>query len=270
MIIKSSRSSDLIWESLDPDGETWFSATISLLDFSAVSTTDEAISNNLKRLLKNAVRLNSEFLSKWNGFKVETQLEFSRDWGLGSSSTLIYLIAEWAEVTPLELYFKTESGSGYDVACADNDGPIAYISSEDEVSFTPIDFNPSFTDQLYFVHLGKKQDTKEGIKEYLKKVKKKKQMSDELSSITDKLLQAKTLKAFEDLIEEHESIVAAHMGIEKIKDDQFSDFWGSVKSLGAWGGDFVLVTSTKDYESTSEYFKSKGLNTVLPYKELIL
>jgi len=164
MTVKRTTSSDLLWESLDMNGKKWFDSTISLFDFSAITTSNQETSDYLQKLLKNAVRLNSEFLSQWNGFKIETQLEFPLDWGLGSSSTLTFLVSEWAEVNPLLLYFKTEDGSGYDVACAFADGPVEYINSPDEVSYTEVDFNPKFTDSIYFVHLGKKQNTAQGIR----------------------------------------------------------------------------------------------------------
>ncbi len=50
----------------------------------------------------------------------------------------------------------------------------------------------------------------------------------------------------------------------------FSDYWGEVKSLGAWGGDFVLVTSKKPIEETREYFLNKGNDVFIPYAELII
>ena len=270
LVVKRTTSSDLIWESLDMKGKPWFESTISLFDFSAVSTTNQEISNYLQNVLKNAVRLNSEFLSQWNGFKIETQLEFPLDWGLGSSSTLIFLISEWAEVNPLLLYFKTEDGSGYDVACAFADGPVEYINSPDEVSYTEVDFNPKFKDNLYFIHLGKKQDTKLGIKEYLKAVKNKSNLVKSITKITEDIRSAGSLKEFRDLLDKHEDLISSHTGFEKVKDKLFADFDGSVKSLGAWGGDFVLATSEKGLDATKEYFVSKGLGTVLTYKELIL
>ena len=66
---------------------------------------------------------------------MEMDLKLKHNWnflwigGLGSSSTLIYCVAEWAEVNPLMLYFKIDDGSGYDVACAFADGPITYLNS---------------------------------------------------------------------------------------------------------------------------------------------
>jgi hypothetical protein len=47
----------------------------------------------------------------------------------------------------------------------------------------------------------------------------------------------------------------------------FSDFDGAVKSLGAWGGDFVLAISNED---PTTYFKSKGYETIIAYKDMIL
>ena len=120
MVVNASRGADLNWLAKNLDGDAWFKSQISLFDFSPQSTTDEDVSLKLKKILKNAVRLNSEFLDKWNSFKIITNLEFPEEWGLGSSSTLIHLIAQWADVHPLELYFKSENGSGYDVACVLN------------------------------------------------------------------------------------------------------------------------------------------------------
>lgn len=268
MMVKKNRGSDLIWESLTPEGEVWFSSTIALFDFSPIKTTDFEISKNITNLLKNAVRLNSEFLDKWNGFKIETQVEFPLDWGLGSSSTLIHNVAEWADINSLMLAFKCTNGSGYDVACAGAEKPIVYQSTEDSVSYTQKDWNPSFTKNFYFVHLGKKQSSADGIKDYIKKVKNKKAFVASITTITEQILECTSLSQFEELIDQHEEIVAKAMGYTPIKAEQFSEYWGSVKSLGAWGGDFILVTSTKSLEETKKYFNNKGLKTVIPYADM--
>ncbi len=270
MLVKSSKGSNLVWESLDKDGESWFSAVISLFDFSASKTEDTITAKRLEKFLKNAVRLNSEFLSKWNGFKVETQLEFPQDWGLGSSSTLIHLMAQWADINPVMLALNSTNGSGYDVACAGSDGPIVYKSDDESVSFSEVDFNPSFKDKLYFVHLGRKQNSEEEIIQYLKTAKKRKALVNKLSSITDQILEAKSLSEFEKLIDQHEEIVSESLKRIKVKDELFSDYWGSMKSLGAWGGDFIIATSSKSSAETISYFEEKGFPTILPYNDLIL
>lgn len=252
------------------DGKPWFESTLSLFDFSALTTTDQEVSDYLQKVLKNAVRLNSEFLSQWNGFKIETQLEFPLTWGLGSSSTLIYLIAEWAEVNPLLLYFKTEDGSGYDVACAFAEGPIEYINSPDEVSYTEVQFAPKFRDNLFFVHLGMKKDSRQGIREYIRAVKNKAALVKTVTRITEDIRDAGSLDEFCRLLQEHEEAIASHTGFAMVKESLFSDFSGTVKSLGAWGGDFVLAASDKPASEVKAYFEKKGYKTILPYKEVIL
>lgn len=269
MSVRPYKGSDLKWESLDSEGNCWFNTTISLYDFSALKTTDEAKSQLIQEILKNAVRLNPEFLDKWKGFKVTTKLEFPNSWGLGSSSTLIYLIAQWADVHPMELYFKTFEGSGYDVACAGSDKPIVYWNDVDEVGYNPTDFNPSFKDNIYFVHLGQKQDTQKAIREYLKSGKSRKDLAKNISAITYKAVEAKNLKEFTALIEAHEEMVAQAIGKKRVQETHFSDFWGTVKSLGAWGGDFVMALSERDETSTRLYFENKGYPTILGFTEMI-
>jgi mevalonate kinase len=266
MTVKKARGADLAWESKDHNGKVWFNTSISLYDFSAVKTTDKKVSEYLQKVLKNAVRLNSEFLSQWNGFKIETQLEFPLNWGLGSSSTFFDLVAQWADVDPLELYLKSENGSGYDIICAAADQPIIYQSTEEEISYFEVDFNPSFKDKLYFVHLGEKKKSSEGIADYAKNVKDKKGLVKKQTEITDAVLANKSFDGFCKLMDEHENLVASHTSFPKVKDLHFKDFKGSVKSLGAWGGDFVLVASSDDPTS---YFTSKGYSTIVSYTDMV-
>ncbi len=269
MKVKSTRKSDLYWKSYDIDGNEWFSAQISIMDFSSVKTTDEKKSQYLQKLLKGAVRLNSEFLSKWNGFDVKTTLQFDKNWGLGSSSTLTYLVAQWADVNPLLLHFNISNGSGYDVACAGSDDPITYKLDGDDISYTPIEYAPPFSDKLFFVFTNKKQSSDEAIKYYLKNAKQKKAMVKKLTAITESIISCTTITKFISLITEHESVVAEHMSLEPIKATTFSDFNGGIKSLGAWGGDFILAATPEGEEYAKAYFSGKGYDVVVPFGEMI-
>lgn len=270
MTVKATRSTDLDWVSLDVDNKEWFKSSISLYDFSATETTDQELSDKLKKIFKGAVRLNCEFLDKWNAFKVETKLEFDRNWGLGSSSTLIYLVAQWAEVEPIELYFKVENGSGYDVVTAGSKTPIEFWSTEDEVSYNNVKFDPKFKDQLLFVHMNQKVKSEDEVKRYLSVVKNKKELVSSISNITEDIQSASSLDSFAKLIEEHENLISKHTGFEKIRDLKFKDYAGAVKSLGAWGGDFIIATAPNGIDEAKAYFKAKGYNTSLKYSDLIL
>lgn len=269
MTIKSTTKSDLHWKAIDSNGEIWFESQIALIDFSAIKTTDEAKSKVLQRLLKGAVRLNSEFLSKWNGFNVITELDFPKDWGLGTSSTLTHLVANWADVHPLLLYFKVFNGSGYDVASAGADGPISYQLDGDDISYTPINFDPSFKKKLFFVYLNKKQSSQKGIEYYLKHTKKRKEFIKSVQKVTEDMIANSSFSGFTGLMEKHEALVEHHMGLTPIKKEFFSDFNGAIKSLGAWGGDFVLAASDDDPAMIKSYFNDKGYDQVINYDDMV-
>jgi mevalonate kinase len=223
----------------------------------------------LRKVLRSACRDNGDFLSQWKKYIVETKLEFPRNWGLGSSSTLVYLISEWAEANPFLVLFDSFEGSGYDVACAGADGPILYQLSEDALHYESCDFNPPFQDQLYFVHLGEKADSQEAVKKYLKGKKPSSATIDRISQLTQSMADEKDFKKFEKQLDEHNSIMADILPLEPPSQTHFSDFWGKVKPLGAWGGDFVMVTSDRSSKETKDYFNDKGFSVFLPYKEII-
>ena len=85
--------------------------------------------------------------------------------------------------------------------------------------------------------------------------------------ITYKLINCKNLNEFENLIEKHESIISSLIGIESIQQTTFKDYEdGKIKSLGAWGGDFILVTSKSNDLS---YFRDKGLKLIFQLKDLV-
>ena len=64
---------------------------------------------------------------------------------------------------------------------------------------------------------------------------------------------------FDALVREHERVISESLKMQRVKDKFFSDYWGEVKSLGAWGGDFVLVTSRKVMMKPVNISKKKGL-----------
>lgn len=271
MQVSKGRGSEIKWQSLDPEGNVWFSAVISLFDFSCEKCSDEHIGNKLTQILTEAVRLNSDFLSQWYGMRVVTSCEFNPKWGLGTSSTLIYCIAQWADVDPYELYQRTFGGSGYDIACAEANSPIFYKMGEDAPAISKAHLAESIRQHLYFVYTGKKQSTYDSVKQHRDRLSKVRSKTiDQVTQIGHELAQTKTLKDFDKLIVEHESIMSEILHQPKVKESQFSDYWGEVKSLGAWGGDFLLVTSDQPIDATSAYFKNKGHDVLLPWSEIIL
>ena len=120
----------------------------------------------MKDLLTAARSLNKEFLTGEEGFDITTNLEFNRNWGFGSSSTLIALIAGWSNTDPLQLHRMVSQGSGYDVACSLSDSPILYKLNQNIPEIKKIEFNPPFAGELLLVYLGAKQSTDIEVKSF--------------------------------------------------------------------------------------------------------
>ncbi len=262
-------SQQLKWTSFDQNDRIWFETTFNLGQplFQHKRATVPPVAETLSRILMEARRMNPKFLHGNVGYRVETRLGFPRDWGLGSSSTLINNIAQWAQVDAYRLLWNAFSGSGYDIACAQNDSALLYQLENGVPKVEPIRFEPPFRDQLFFVHLNKKQDSREGIAQYRNRNFDRIELVGAISQITEKVVHCNTLLEFEALLTEHEDVLSGVLGMDTVKKSIFPDFGGSVKSLGAWGGDFVLATGGAE---TPRYFKEKGYDTVIPYSQMIL
>lgn len=257
------------WRSFDIDKNVWFEGVFNDKTLDLKHCTDETVGVMLSKILKTAQLLNPHF-KHFKG-NIETHLTFPRNWGLGTSSTLIYNISQLFGVNPYTLLKETFGGSGYDIACAGVDSAIYYTTSNGEITVEKVQFQPPFKDNLYFVYLGKKQNSREGIARYREKAATlPPQYFDDILTLTDAFLNAADLKSFDKLIQEHENLVASVIQLTRAKTLYFNDFWGEVKSLGAWGGDFVMVTSDRAVDETKQYFNKKGFNTVLKYTEMVL
>ncbi|MCT4697811.1 GYDIA family GHMP kinase [Tenacibaculum haliotis] len=275
LIIEPIKESQLIWASFTNTGECWFEATFDLPKLRLTSATfnadkegnAETIAETLSDILHEAKKLNPNFLNSDDGFIVKTNLTFPQNWGLGSSSTLINNIANWANINPFTLLWNAFSGSGYDIACASHNSPILYQLKEQQPIVSEVKFNPSFKDDLFFVYLNQKQNSREGIAQYKEHREEAKKLIPEINELTQEFLKANSSMNLANIIIEHEQIISSIIKQIPVKKRLFPDYFGEIKSLGAWGGDFVLATGN---ENTSTYFKEKGYTTIVPYKEMIL
>ena len=261
--VEASAEKGIFWNSIDHENKVWLEVQFSE-SLEIISTSNNGIAETLQNIL-----LKSQISNLKS--QITTILDFPNDWGLGSSSTLISLLAQYANVDPYELLAKTFGGSGYDIACATAISAITYqLTTHDSRLTTAINFQPSFSNHLYFVHLNQKQNSREGIQHYKNLTIDKTEYIEQISEITQKLIHANELDEFCYYLEVHENIVGNVLNLRKVKEIYFSDFPGTVKSLGAWGGDFILVASDESPEMITRYFQQKGFSTILSYKDMIL
>ena len=263
----TENKNEINWISYDFNGEIWFSEcfVISKDKFSYKNKKNK-YSNKIISIFNGIEKLNEDAFSNL-GAEFTTRLEFSKNWGLGSSSTLINNLSLWAKIDPYDLLDLTFKGSGYDIACCNKINPITYVKNKNDRIIKDVDFNPPFKENLFFIYLGHKQNTSEAIKNYRSMSNDINNVIKKINSISLSIMKSTTLNEFEKLIVAHEEIISKTINIEPIKKKLFSDYQsGVIKSLGAWGGDFVLVTGNK---SNMSYFSNKGYDEIIPYKDLV-
>lgn len=267
---ETKQASTIRWQSFDDQGNCWFEVAFAPEDFQILSSTDVATADRLQQIFRALLDLSdcANFLQRPRIFK--SRLEFPRDWGLGSSSTLLASLAQWAAVDSYQLLDQTFGGSGYDLACAISPQALLYQRRADGGHAIRVSFSPAFRQNLHFVHLNRKQNSREGIRRFRKKVQPSIGDRDYLSSLSFEFLTATDLATFQKVMEAHEDFIAGKLGLPKVKDQYFADFPGSVKSLGAWGGDFAMVASAEPAEVVRAYFIDKGMDTVLGFGEMVL
>lgn len=265
----------LDWTSLDEKNQIWFSGKFEKSDGKFVARLNKAQQKDseIKEIAKRLEQIFNFISHKYpgslkGGLKITTRMDFDRKWGLGTSSSLINNIAQWLNIDAFELQENTFGGSGYDIAAAMNNNPITYQRTPNGPAVFAADFNPSFKDQLFFVYLNRKQNSREAIAHYKNQPREKiKGFTEKISGITEQILSCENLEEFKLLLEAHEAIISKAINLKKIKAQLFPDYSGLIKSLGGWGGDFVLATGG---EEEKNYFRTRGHQTLFDYSEIIL
>jgi mevalonate kinase len=264
-VTKGRQDGILSWKAFMQEG-LWFSCDFKLPDFEIVNSSDPEKAIILQDVFRAILQMNPA-VELGHSLDVHTRIDFHNQWGLGSSSTLIANLANWAGVDAFRLNEMIFNGSGFDIACATADGPIFYRRNELP---EPVMLNYPFLDNLYFIYSGSKKSTRNEVRRFLNGGSVPTQEIEQMDFLSEQIAWAGKLDDFQKLIDEHEKLVSALLHVPTVKSSYFNDFDGEVKSLGAWGGDFYLVATTLEDRDVLHYFNEKGLRVVFPWKELVL
>lgn len=260
---KDDERSLVFWEAYHQN-RLWLTAVIDYKNWQILEANIPSSAEFILNTLRNVQQLsNTKFKNNFT-YHLKTNLQFPADYGLGSSSTLMNNLAEWAGIDPFYLNTISLGGSGYDIAVAKEKSAVLF-QSKPEIRYEKVDFNPSFKNELIFIHLNQKQDSREGINFYRSK-KKSQELVDEFSDITRNILLCYELENFSQLMVIHERKIADFLEIPTVKEKIFSDCPTFVKSLGAWGGDFVMSAK---FEGFKDYFWEKGFLNVFEWSGII-
>lgn len=264
--VENTENNIIVWTSTVKNHD-WFTAELNN-KLEVVSTNNKAIAERLSEILNAVLQLNPSFKSEiQSGIDAKANMEFDQEWGLGSSSTLIALISQWANVDPYKLLELTFGGSGYDIACATQNQPVFYTKTENGSIVEKVDYDPVYKDQMFFIYSGQKSNSRTGMKYFRSNAKWGADDVNAISSLSEQWSKAKDVATLMTIIDEHEIRMSKILNLPALKGDKFDDFEGSIKSLGAWGGDFFLAVSP-DAEYLKNYFKT-NYDTILSYDKIV-
>jgi len=120
------------------------------------------------------------------------------------------------------------------------------------------------------VYLGKKQDSREGIRKYKSQGDVDPGLIRQISQLSMMMGKAADLSTFCSCIQELERLTGDYINLAPLQEVLFSGIPGAVKSLGAWGGDFALIATPWNIEKVKEYCSGLGLEEVYGFRELII
>jgi mevalonate kinase len=259
--VESSKNDFFEWTSNYNDA-TWFSCIFSKT-LEIINTSDLPKAQTLTGLMELIKERNPYLFEK--GLNFYTEMNFKPEWGFGSSSTFISLLAQWSKIDPYLLLEKSFGGSGYDVACATAKTPLIYDMQSRHTA--PVYLFPKITSKILFVYSGKKKDSNEAVKQFSAET-----VSDDdiekMKRIIIAAANATQVDVFEEAMEESEKLLSHILKLKPVKKIFFADYGFAIKSLGAWGGDFFMASFRKEVEAR-KYFQERGYSTLFNYNELI-
>lgn len=249
------------WNSF-ANGQKWldikFNSELSIIDSDQPEKAKKLI-QLLRFILDNSPRVLEIPLS------FSTDTNFPREWGLGTSSTLVSLLSQWSGVQPFELLKCTFGGSGYDVACATAKTPILYQINGNKV--VPTLIHRPIISKILFVYSGKKQDSQQEVAKF-NHATVANDAIERMNEVVNQVILTNNIEEFENAMLESEQIIGEILHREPLKERFFSDYPYAIKSLGAWGGDFFMATFREEEEARF-YFLNKGYVVQFNYWEFI-
>lgn len=251
----------ILWKSFEGE-KCWLEFELSK-ELEILSSSDEEKASLVVKLLKIIQKENPNLVL--NNLYFEINVDFNREFGFGTSSTFISLLSQWSGVNPYLLLENSFGGSGYDIAAAT--AHQAFVYSVKEKMIGEVNLPKSITNHILFVFLGEKQVSAKEILAFKDKEVSSSQI-DEMNSIIQQATTSTHIEEWEKLMVKSENLLSSILKVPTVKDHRFSDYPFEIKSLGAWGGDFVMVTY-RELSAAKNYFLEKGFDVFYAYDEIV-
>lgn len=237
----------LIWQAAGKDGQIWFKAEIDTDIMHISATTQDDTAKTLIQLLQTIKNRIPDFFEH-KTFRIETELEFDKHSGLGTSSTLVVLLSQWSGVNPFELQKEVFGGSAYDIAVCQTGKPIVYWLSDGKPCWAPFSLNTEWTGNWNLVFPGTKVNSREALVDTDEKaalVMTNPMFRWQLEQILKGLKSPGNKMMLEAGLEMWQGMLSTFLGLKRTYDNLgiVPVPGGLCKYLGAWGGDVMVVNN---------------------------
>lgn len=267
LMVSSHSGDNLIWDCFEKD-EPWLKIELSPT-LEILNATDSDKAGIVVKLLSYILRQQPAIEIAGKHFRFD--IDFDRKYGLGTSSTFLSLLSQWSGVDPYSLQNQYFKGSGFDIAAATAGAPFIYkIETRNGAKkriVKPIELPRAITGHLLFVYTGKKQISLSEVRSF-DQVK----ISDEqlrfMNQVVEGAATSDDIEQFEMWMQKSERFLSKILKATPVKERLFPDYPYAIKSLGAWGGDFVMATF-RDERKAIEYFHNKKMNPIFNYRQLV-
>lgn len=263
----------LIWEAKEKDGSTWLNESFALpLETMEAETEKSSERDRSREVLHSMLSMVAEgFWKTGKSYRIETQLEFDRSSGLGSSSTMVANFARFAGLDAQKVQQKVLGGSGYDVAVAELGKGLAFWKNAEVANWDAWKLSADLTSKWKIVFLGKKQNSRNAladVKGKLMEIEKDDFLMHQLQQVCAAVKMANQVPMLEAGLEMWQAILAMSLGLETpYQHFKFQPTKGGLcKWLGAWGGDMLLINDVFE-ESEREALKKYK---IVDWNQLVL
>lgn len=263
----------LIWEAKEKDGSTWLNESFALpLEAMEAEAEKSSERDRSREVLHSMLSMVAEgFWKTGKSYRIETQLEFDRSSGLGSSSTMVANFARFAGLDAQKVQQKVLGGSGYDVAVAELGKGLVFWKNAEVANWDAWKLSADLTSKWKIVFLGKKQNSRNAladVKGKLMEIEKDDFLMHQLQQVCAAVKMAKQVPMLEAGLEMWQAILAMSLGLETpYQHFKFQPSKGGLcKWLGAWGGDMLLINDVFE-ESEREALKKYK---IVDWNQLVL
>lgn len=263
----------LIWEAKEKDGSTWLNESFALpLETMEAETEKSSERDRSREVLHSMLSMVAEgFWKTGKSYRIETQLEFDRSSGLGSSSTMVANFARFAGLDAQKVQQKVLGGSGYDVAVAELGKGLVFWKNAEVANWDAWKLSADLTSKWKIIFLGKKQNSRNAladVKGKLMEIEKDDFLMHQLQQVCAAVKMANQVPMLEAGLEMWQAILAMSLGLETpYQHFKFQPTKGGLcKWLGAWGGDMLLINDVFE-ESEREALKKYK---IVDWNQLVL